>query len=89
MQQNSQSTPDAIASARAQFRTCFKTMAARGTRWHLHAGSSGVVLMEQGTFEDYDAPVLVSNVQAMSEDTMVCKLHNAIFAAAVATPGSL
>jgi hypothetical protein len=78
MQQNAQTKIEACASLRQQFRAAFRTMAARGTRWHVHAGSVGVVLMEQGVHADYDAPILVSNVQAMTEDRAVIALCDAI-----------
>lgn len=66
----------AIQGARNQFRGLFRTMAAEGGRWHVHAGSSGYVLAREGCEGLPDLPVVVPDVQAMTEDRMAARLFD-------------
>jgi hypothetical protein len=69
-----------IDSARTQYRACFKSMALGG-RWHLYRipGTDRVALMSQHASWDIPTPpVFVADVQAMSEQTLVQKLHNKV-----------
>lgn len=69
---------NAIASARTQYRAMFKNMAASGNKWNLHRGSASVVLLQDGASMDVDLPIIVPNVHAMAEQTMVNALSAAI-----------
>lgn len=68
----------AIASARTQYRAMFKTMAITGCAWNLHKGGSGAVLLQEGATMDVPLPIIVRNVHAMAEQTMVNALSIAI-----------
>ena len=72
----------AIESARQQYRAMFRTMATSRTAWHIHKGVSGAVLLIDGAPMDVQLPVLVQNVHAMAEQTMVNALTAAIRRAA-------
>lgn len=62
-------------SARAQYRAAFKTMAADpGRRWHLFAHRDGIVLLPSGDELMSRHYLVVQNVQAMTEETMINKL---------------
>lgn len=67
----------AIASARTQYQAMFKSMA-RGGQWNIHRGSAGPVLLIAGASMDVDLPIIVRNVHAMGEQTMVNALSLAI-----------
>ena len=69
-----------VNSARTQYRAAFRRMALGG-RWHLYRipGSGQVCLMHEDAAWDIPAPpVLVPDVQAMSEDRLAQKIHNAL-----------
>jgi hypothetical protein len=68
----------AIASARTQYRAMFKSMAASGVAWHLHRGTHNVVLLREDAQMDVPLPVIVPNVHAMAEQTMINALSAAI-----------
>ena len=61
----------AIASARTQYRAMFKSMVTSCAPWDIHRGASGAVLLMRGAPMDVELPVLVKNVHAMAEQTMV------------------
>ncbi|WP_315127291.1 hypothetical protein [Comamonas antarctica] len=65
----------ATQSARTQYRAAFKSMAAGGS-WHLFQGCVGVILMRQE--EGENRPILVADVQAKAEQTMVNALSIAL-----------
>lgn len=67
-----------IQSAKNQYRAMFKSMAASGAPWNIHKGSQGPVLLIAGAHMDVDLPIIVSNVHAMAEQTMVNALSSAI-----------
>lgn len=69
-----------IDSARTQYRAMFRSMAAGG-RWHLHRipDTDRVCLMNQDARWDIpEPPVLVPDVQAMTEARLVQKIHDAV-----------
>jgi len=69
---------DAIKSARTQYRAMFKSMATSGVAWNLHTGHTNVVLLRSDAHMDVPLPVIVSNVHAMAEQTMVNALSLAL-----------
>lgn len=60
-----------ISSARTQYRTMFRAMAASGVNWNFHISTVGPVLLQQRAIMDVHFPVLLKNVHAMAEQTMV------------------
>ena len=72
----------AIESARQGYRACFKRMATEGQAWHLHKTGSGAALFREDAKFDVPLPVIVRNVHAMSEQTMVNALTAALRRAA-------
>lgn len=68
----------AIASARTQYRACFKSMSVSGVRWNLHRGSHNVVLLREDATMDVPLEIIVSNVHAMAEQTMINALSAAV-----------
>ena len=72
----------AIASARQGYRACFKRMAFGGHAWHLHRTGSGAALYRADAVFDVPLPIIVRNVHAMSEQTMVNALSAALRQAA-------
>jgi hypothetical protein len=56
----------------------FKSMAASGVAWHLHRGTHNVVLLREDAQMDVPLPVIVPNVHAMAEQTMINALSAAI-----------
>lgn len=66
-----------LASARTQYRTMFKSMAFSGVNWNFHIGSAGPVLLQHGAKMDVPLPVLLTNIQAMQEETMINRLADA------------
>lgn len=66
-----------ISGLRTQYRAMFRHMAVAGGHWNVHRGSAGLVLLSEHATMDVQLPVLVANVEAMSEKTMV----NAVSAA--------
>lgn len=91
MKQNAQTELEALLSLRTQYRAAFKRMAANigAERFHVHAGSVGVVLMPHSTAPVpagapiYAAPVLVRDVQNLTEQQAVNALSAAIKRAAL------
>lgn len=78
-----QTEQQTIASARGQYRAMFRSMAASGAAWHIHQGSTGnPVLPIEGAPMDAPLPIIVRNVHAMAEQTMVNALTAAIRRAA-------
>lgn len=78
-----QTEQQTIASARGQYRAMFRSMAASGAAWHIHRGSTGnPVLLIEGAPMDAPLPIIVHNVHAMAEQTMVNALTAAIRRAA-------
>jgi len=69
---------NAINSARTQYRAMFKSMARAGVAWNIHRGSCNVVLLQQGAPMDVELPILLRNVHAMGEQTMVNALSQAL-----------
>lgn len=69
-------TAKQLSGLRTQYRGMFKQMACGG-KWNVHRGTAGLVLLRDGAQMDVPLPVLVRNVHAMSEQTMV----NAVSAA--------
>jgi len=69
---------NAISSARTQYRAMFKNMAVSGVAWNLHRGTHNVVLLRADAHMDVPLPVILANVHAMAEQTMVNALSNAI-----------
>lgn len=69
---------NAINSARTQYRAMFASMARAGVPWNFHMGSCNVVLLQQGATMDVELPVILRNVHAMGEETMVNALSNAL-----------
>jgi hypothetical protein len=72
----------AIASARQEYRVFFTRMATEGLAWHLHKTGSGVTLMRADAAFDVPLPIIVRNVHAMTEQTMVNALSAALRRAA-------
>lgn len=68
----------ATQSARIQYRAVFKSMAVSGMRWNFHKGSANVVLLREDATLDVPLPIILSDVQAMSEETMINKLCAAL-----------
>lgn len=68
----------AISSARGQYRAFFREMAASGVRWNVHLGTHNVVLLREDAHMDVQLPMLVHDVHAMSEQTMVNAVVNAL-----------
>lgn len=69
-----------IDSARGQYRAMYKSMALGG-RWHLHRfpGTDRVVLMRSDAKWDIEEPpVLVPDVQAMTEARLAQKIQDAV-----------
>lgn len=66
-----------IESARGQYRAFFRDMAASGVTWNIHIGMLGPVLLQHGATMDVPLPVLLTNIQAMTEETMVNRLSEA------------
>lgn len=78
-----QTEAQTIASARGQYRAMFRSMAASGAAWHIHKGGAGSpVLLIEGAAMDVELPIIVRNVHAMAEQTMVNALTAAIRRAA-------
>lgn len=76
------SDPDAarrmmLAGLRTQYRAMFHTMATGG-RWNVHRGTAGLVLLQDGAPMDVPLPVLVRDVQAMSEVRAIQTCHDAM-----------
>ena len=67
-----------LEGARIQYRGLFRRMAADGMRWNLHNGSASVVLLREDATMDVPLPIILRDVQAMSEQTMVNRLHDAL-----------
>ena len=65
----------AIDGAATQYRALFASMA-RGGRWHIHAGSAGYVLLQDGAQCDVPLPVVLRDVQGMTEATMRARLES-------------
>ena len=72
----------AIASARQGYRACFKRMATEGHSWHLYRTGSGAALYRDDAVFDVPLPIVVRNVHAMSEQTMINALTAALRRAA-------
>lgn len=68
-----------ISGLRTQFRTMFRTMAVGG-RWHVHRGSAGLVLLAEGARMDVPLPIILHDVQAMTEDRMASRIHDILSA---------
>lgn len=68
----------AIESARQGYRACFRRMATEGKAWHLHRTGSGAALYRDDAVFDVPLPIIVRNVHAMSEQTMVNALTAAL-----------
>lgn len=60
-----------IEGARQQYRAMFRNMASSYCQWHMHRGSAGFVLLQEGASMDVDLPIVARGVQAMSEQQMV------------------
>ena len=73
-----QTEAQAISSARTQYRAAFRTMAASGERFHILAGSAGVLLAAESAAIYRPMQRLVSDVHAMAEQTMVNALTVAL-----------
>lgn len=67
----------AISSARMQYRAMFRSMATSGVAWNLHRGTHNVVLLRADAQMDVPLPIIVENVHAMAEHTMVMALSTA------------
>lgn len=65
---------EAITSAKTQYRAAFRAMA-RGGKWNLSRLPDGLIL---DLAEYQHGPVLVENVQAMTEQTLIIKLSNSL-----------
>ena len=72
----------AILSARTGYRAAFRRMATEDKAWHLHKTGSGTALFRADAAFDVPLPILVRNVHAMSEQTMVNALSAALRRAA-------
>lgn len=66
-----------IESARWQYRAFFRVMAASGVTWNFHVGTQSVFLSQHGATMEVPLPVLLTNIQAMTEETMVNRLSEA------------
>jgi hypothetical protein len=64
--------------ARTQYRGLFRRMAAECMSWNLHNGINTVVLLREDALMDVPLPIILRDVQAMSEQTMINRLHNAL-----------
>lgn len=71
-----QTEAQACASARTQYKAAFTAMAAPGARYHLVAGLVGVWLTPAHDTRNHS--VLVADVQAMAENTMITRLVQAL-----------
>jgi hypothetical protein len=78
MQQSIFTEEKAIAAARGQYRALFRDMAASGVAWNLHRGSHNVVLLRADAQMDVPLPVIVPDVHAMAEQTMINALSAAL-----------
>lgn len=66
-----------LAGLRTQYRAMFQSMAVGG-RWHVHRGSAGLVLLRDDATLDVDLPIILRDVQAMCEQTMIDRAHAAL-----------
>lgn len=69
---------EACRSARFQYRAMFQSMARSNAPWHFHKGSSNVVLLQDDGKKNEALPIILKNVQSMSEQTMINALVVAI-----------
>jgi hypothetical protein len=71
---------DYLSSLRTQYRALYREMSCTGQSYNVHRGSAGLVLLVDGAPCDVPLPVLVRNVQAMTEQTMLARVQTALSA---------
>lgn len=63
-----------LQGLRTQFRTLYRQMACGG-QWNVHRGTAGFVLLIDGAHMDVPLPIVLRNVQAMTEETLINRAH--------------
>jgi hypothetical protein len=71
-------TPESCEQVRRQHRQFFTRMATECMRWNLHyiPGTDQFTLMREDAVFDVLLPIAVSNVHAMTEDTMLYRAQD-------------
>ena len=65
---------DYLSGLRTQYRAMFREMSMGGS-WNVHRGSAGLVLLRSDAVCDVPLPVLVRDVQAMTEAAMLARVQ--------------